>query len=148
LQLLGKIVDGIMELNEFGDIVKEELLITEKIRPNIKIDYYQIMPNHIHYILFIKEQFFDYNQNVGVHCNEPLRNTEQFQKSTKNSLPTIIKLIKSSSTKRINIIRNSPGAPVWQRNYYEHIIRNDYELFEIRKYIENNPKNWKEDEYY
>ena len=62
-------------------------------------------------------------------------------------MPTIIKLIKSSSTNRINEIRNLPGMHVWQRNYYEHIIRNDKELFEIRKYIEFNPLNWKDDEY-
>jgi REP element-mobilizing transposase RayT len=48
--------------------------------------------------------------------------------------------MKSSSNKRINIICNSPGVSVWQRNYYEHVIRNDNELFEVRKYIENNPK--------
>lgn len=152
-QLLGKIENGKMILNEFGEILQDELLSTETIRSNIKIDYFQIMPNHIHFIIIIKEQYINYEivgkkSIVGVHCNEPLlQNTEQFGKSTKNSIPTIVKLTKSSTTKRINEIRNSPGIPVWQRNYFEHIIRNEKELFEIRKYIEYNPLNWKDDEY-
>lgn len=146
--LFGEIADGVIELNQYGRIVKEELLRSEEIRQNIKIDYFVIMPNHIHFILIIEEQYLNYNDVVGVHCNEPLQNTEKFGKSTKNSLPTIIKLLKSTITKQINEIRNSPSNPVWQRNYYEHIIRNEKELYEIRKYIENNPLNWNEDDYY
>jgi REP element-mobilizing transposase RayT len=52
---------------------------------------------------------------------------------------------KSAITKRINESRATPGAPVWQRNYYEHIVRNDDELFRIRDYIVNNPMQWKMD---
>jgi len=51
-------------------------------------------------------------------------------------------------TKRINIHRNTLGTPVWQRNYYEHIIRNEEALFRIREYIQNNPKNWERDNYF
>ena len=157
--LFGEIADGVIKLNKYGKIVKEELLRTEEIRQNIKIDYFVIMPNHIHLILIIKEQYLNYYDVVGVHCNEPLQqnpynnnepllqNTEKFGKSTKNSLSTIIKLLKSTITKQINDIRNSPGLPIWQRNYYEHIIRNEKELYEIRKYIDNNPLNWNDDEY-
>lgn len=49
------------------------------------------------------------------------------------------------SSKQINIIRKTPGTPVWQRNYYEHIIRNEMELERIREYIIRNPSHWKED---
>jgi len=53
---------------------------------------------------------------------------------------------KMNSAKRINEIRNTPGAPVWQRNYYEHVIRNEIDLEETREYIQNNPLKWLEDE--
>ena len=71
---------------------------------------------------------------------------EQFGKPVSNSIPTIVRLFKSTATKQINEIRNTPGFPVWQRNYYEHIIRNEDELNRIREYIINNPLQWPEDE--
>jgi hypothetical protein len=71
---------------------------------------------------------------------------EQFGKPTSNSIPTIIRGFKSAVTKQINVIRNTPGIPVWQRNYYEHIIRNDEAYIRISEYIKNNPQNWKGDE--
>lgn len=55
---------------------------------------------------------------------------------------------KSVTTKQINKIRNRPGTSVWQRNYYEHIIRNENELNQIREYILNNPLKWLKDTYY
>lgn len=52
---------------------------------------------------------------------------------------------KSAVTKRINILRNTPGEPLWQRNYWEHIIRNEFELNRIREYINTNPARWQWD---
>ncbi len=69
------------------------------------------------------------------------------QKHRKMLLPKIIGRFKMNSAKHINQIRNTPGIPVWQRNYYEHIIRNEESLNNIRKYIINNPLKWLEDEY-
>ena len=62
-------------------------------------------------------------------------------------LPKLVGRLKMVSSKQINIIRNTPGVPVWQRNYYEHIIRNEPELNHIREYIINNPLNWQNDNY-
>ena len=67
---------------------------------------------------------------------------EQFGKPTCASIPTIIRSFKSAATKRINEEQDSSGCPVWQRNYYEHIIRDDGELNRIRQYIHDNPANW------
>jgi putative transposase len=53
---------------------------------------------------------------------------------------------KSSVTKQINVLRNTPGIPVWQRNYYEHIIRNEQDLQNKTDYIEVNPMLWDEDD--
>lgn len=67
---------------------------------------------------------------------------------TPKSLSSFVAGFKSSVTKQINQLRNTPHYPVWQRNYYEHIIRNDDELNRIRQYIINNPLNWQLDENY
>ncbi len=124
---------------------------TPEIRNNVPIDECVIMPNHLHGILFLREW-----DDVGAHCNVPLPDTpqiEQFGKSTVNSIPTIIKLFKSTVTKQINELRATPGQPVWQRTYFERVIRDEDELNRIRDYIiynpvkwvdeEDNPKNWK-----
>jgi putative transposase len=139
-QLFGEFVDDVLLLNEFGEIVKEELLKSEEIRKEMKIDYFVVMPNHIHAIVLIDKQYNIEPGNVGANGRSPLR------LQTK-SISSFISGFKSICTKRINEIRNSPGIPVWQRNFYEHVIRNDKELYEIRKYIENNPLNWIDDEY-
>ncbi len=112
------------------------------------------MPNHIHVIIIIENSGIEeiknivpitFNternvNNVGANGRSPLRMQSK-------SLSSFISGYKSVCTKRINEIRNSSGVPVWQRNYYEHIIENEIELFEIRKYIEYNPLNWDDDEY-
>jgi REP element-mobilizing transposase RayT len=59
-----------------------------------------------------------------------------------SGIPEIVRQFKSFSAKRINVLRQTPGQPVWQGNYYEHIIRNEKSLFFIRKYIRENILNW------
>ena len=143
-KIFGKILNGKMYLNEFGSTVKFEWLKTSKMRVNIDIDEFVIMPDHFHGIIIINEW---YNKNIqhneamqySKYYNTMGNQIEQFGKSTKNSIPTIIKLFKSSSTKKINNLRNTPGKPVWQRNYYERLIRNEKALYQIRTYIRNNP---------
>jgi len=71
---------------------------------------------------------------------------EQFGRPTTNTIPPIMRGFKSAVTKQINIMRGTPGRKVWQRNYYEHIIRNEKELNEIREYIRYNPLKWTDDE--
>jgi REP element-mobilizing transposase RayT len=61
-------------------------------------------------------------------------------------LGRLIGAFKTVSTKQINQLRATPGQPVWQRNYYEHVIRNEIDLEEIREYIQNNTLKWLEDE--
>jgi putative transposase len=63
-------------------------------------------------------------------------------------LPEIVRGFKSFSARRINAIRKSPGTPVWQRNYYEHIIRDEKEWQRIRDYILTNPENWANDQHF
>jgi hypothetical protein len=57
-------------------------------------------------------------------------------------LPEIIRAFKAFSSRRINELRGTPGIPIWQRNYYEHVIRDEEDLNQIREYIINNPLKW------
>ena len=145
--LFGQIENGKMILNVLGEIVRNEWLKTAEIRNNVELLEYIIMPNHIHGIIHIVNK-----STLGAHSNVPLlqqkRQTEQFGKSTKNSIPTIVKLFKSTVTKHINVFRKSPGEPVWQRNFYEHIIRNEKSYHHIAEYIRNNPMTWQDDSYF
>jgi len=149
---LGEIVDGEIKLNEIGRILEEEWLRTAIIRSNILIDSYVIMPNHIHGIIILNEDI-----TVGANCHSPrnkiqndlINNRAYIDTPLQNSfhspsktIGAIVRGFKSITTKRINKIRNTVGNPVWQRNYYEHIIRNDKELNNIRDYIANNIIQW------
>ena len=138
--IFGQINYEKMVLNELGTIVEEEWLRTEELRKNIELDYYVIMPNHFHGILIINSR--DKARLI------PTIEKREFGKPVANSLSSIVGLFKSAVTKRINESRNSPGESVWQHNFYEHIIRNENDLNNIRKYIEFNPLKWEIDEYY
>ncbi len=132
--LFGEIVDEEMGLNEYGLVVQQEWIQTGTMRSNVTLDEFTIMPNHLHGILII------HDERKGTLQRAPT--TERFGKPVSNSIPTIVRLFKSSVTKQINQIRNHPGLPVWQRNYYERVVRNEKELFKIREYIQNNPMQW------
>ena len=69
------------------------------------------------------------------------------QQRRKMLLPKIVGRFKTNSAKQINQMRNTPGISVWQRNYYEHIIRDEKSLENIRNYIINNPAKWQDDDY-
>ena len=74
--------------------------------------------------------------------------TEQFGKPVPHSLPTIVRAFKAAVTKRINERRGTPGVPVWHRNYYEHVVRDESDLARLRTYIAENPGRWAEDRFY
>ena len=148
INLYGKVINGKMILNESGKIVEEEWLKTKEIRTNVDLDYYVIMPNHLHGIIII---------NGRGELNSPEEdNTGRIQyaptnikiKSPSQSLGAIVRGFKSAVTKRLRGLSVNPGLKVWQRNYYEHIIRNDLDLHNIQQYIELNPLKWELDEYY
>ena len=152
------IVNGNVLLNLYGKIINREWLKTFKMRQNIILDSYIIMPNHIHGIIIIADcrgtlhvpqikQRITLKQVQKGHVQRALT-IEKFGKPVSNSIPTIIRLFKSTTTKQINRLRKTPGCAVWQRDYYEHIIRDEPDLNKIREYIINNPFQWDEDEYY
>lgn len=139
--VFGNIVDGQMVLNDAGQIVADEWEITSQIRDNIQLDQWVVMPNHFHGILFISNSG---NVSAGTARRAPTK--EQFAQPVSGSIPTIVRSFKSAVTKRINELQNTAGCKLWQRNYYEHIVRDENDLNRIREYIKNNPAQWKLDQ--
>jgi REP element-mobilizing transposase RayT len=144
--LFGEIINGEMNLNELGNIAKDELSKTLDIRPNYKIIEYIIMPNHIHFILTINHPTGVLQNCTGVlqNCTGVLQYAPAITtfKSPKNNLGSFIRGYKSSVTNKIKRLSNDREIILWQRNYYEHIIRDDKSFENITNYIKNNPINW------
>jgi REP element-mobilizing transposase RayT len=150
--LFGEIVNGEMVLNDVGRIVADEWEKTGRMRSNVELDVFSVMPNHFHAIFLIHDI-------VGAHCMRPesAANVTMLESNDNRahvsaplrrksgSIGSVFAGFKSSSTKQINILRNNPGCPVWQRNYYERVIRNEDELSRAREYIVNNPMKWELD---
>jgi REP-associated tyrosine transposase len=144
--IFGKILDGEMQLSQFGIITRDEWLRTSEIRKNVEMDEFVVMPNHFHGIIVI-----DNLSGTGTLQRAPT--VERFGKPTSNTIPTIIRGYKAAVTKQINSLNINAGVynmpeRIWQRNYYEHVIRNEASLNKIREYIMSNPLNWQEDDYY
>jgi putative transposase len=140
--LFGAIIHEAMQLNALGKIVEEEWQKTAAIRKNVLLDAFICMPDHIHGIIGL----VDVDDGRDTSRRAPTK--EQFGKPVSGSIPTIVRLFKSSVAKRINEVHSTPQQPVWQRGYYEHIIRNDKELDNIPRYIIGNPVVWKMDKEY
>ena len=145
----GEVVDDEVVLNEMGKIVKEEILNTERIRNNVEINQFIIMPNHVHLILFINN-FVETRCGVSNDLNrfangKSLLSCNKFWWLNKNSLWSMMNLMKWQITKRCRVINPNFSR---QSNYYEHIIRNDKDLERIQNYIIDNPIKRKNDEYY
>lgn len=99
-----------------------------------------VMPNHFHAIMVMTDQ-----SRRGGSRTAPTTNSHA--KITKRKpLGRLIGAFKTVSTKKINILRDAPRTPLWQRNYYEHIIRNEDAKDKIRQYIMNNPLSWENDQ--
>jgi len=143
--LFGEIVNGKMRLNEYGQIVQQCWMEIPQHYQNVQLDEYVVMPNHVHGIIIINESDIS---TVGAIHELPLRHELPHSREQRRNmlLPKIIGRFKMNVAKPINRIRQTPGISVWQRNYYEHIIRNENELNRIRHYIINNPLHWKTDD--
>ena len=132
--VFGEITNNKMVLTHLGDLVSKWWLDIPNHFPTVRIDKWIVMPNHLHGIIIIET-----NRRGEVPSPSP-------SPSPSPKLGNVIAYFKYQSTKEINQKRNVSGVPLWQRNYYEHIIRDDNDLNRIRKYIEDNPQNWANDE--
>ena len=153
LSIFGRVDQGKMQLNKNGIIATRKWEQLDERFPEIEIDEFIVMPDHMHGIVIISD--------VGaIHAGAihelPRQRDPKYKNATqqdaleKNSpiarrrmtLPMVIGFYKMNTAKAINIANDTRGTPVWQRNYYEHIIRNEDSLNRIRRYIQENPIKW------
>ncbi len=184
--LFGDVVNGTMRLNALGEIIVGEWMHTADIRPEMKLDAFVVMPNHLHGLVWIIDlggahggaspdaPIDTAGASVGAHgrapanvpANAPTDAVRVCEAITPTdtagtsvvgahgraplhrrprSLGSFVAGFKSATTKRINVARGMPGHPVWQRNYWDHIVRSDHDGDQIREYIQHNPSRWTED---
>jgi len=158
--LFGEIYNKNMKLSEIGEIVEMEWEKSFTIRTELNCAIYTIMPNHIHAILRIGHDSRRHARFNNCRDARPCVPTIIEPVPTGNnsrtgvayrspkSISSFVAGFKSSATKRINKYRTSPGEPVWQSRFYDHIIRNKDEYWRIRQYIKDNPANWDMDRFY
>jgi len=128
--VFGKIAAGEMRLNRAGNIARECWEVLPRLYPHVNLDEWVIMPNHLHGIILIRD-------GRGGSRTAPTEN--------RKPLGRLVGAFKTMSTKRINELRGAAGVALWQRNYYERIIRDEEELGGIRQYIRENPLRWDEE---
>ena len=132
--LFGEIQNERMRLSDMGQIADENWRAIPEHFPQVELGAYMVMPNHVHGIIII--------QPVGAQYIAPLQTQPPHVKP--GSVGSIIRTYKAAVTRRIQKELN--GGNIWQRNYYEHIIRNDEEHNRIHLYIESNIDNWEDDD--
>ncbi len=157
--LFGKIADGRMVLNDAGKIANECWLQIPEHFPKVILHEHIVMPNHVHGIIELDSTVTVGVQNdagdVGVQDFEPLRGQNfepqrrrqnEFQKIIPRSIGSIIRGYKIGVTKWFR--NNTEIQIVWQRNYYEHILRNERSYQIISNYIIDNPAKWNADKFF
>ena len=141
--LFGTIIDGQMKLNEIGEIVVECWNHIPQHFPSVELGDSIIMPNHIHGIITWNivgaglprpTDEKTPNPTIGPRSPRPPKNS--------SALGKIVAYFKYQSTRHINQHHNTPGTRIWQRNYHDHIIRDDPDLQRLRQYIQDNPMKW------
>ena len=135
--IFGEIINGDITLNNLGNSAKECWLEIPDHFPNAILHEFIIMPNHVHGIIELIN--LDSVKSETSHVNK-------FQKMIPNSIGSIVKGFKIGVTKWAR--KNSDIITVWQRNYHEHIIKNQISYHNISSYIVNNPQKWQDDKFY
>ncbi|MBD2168299.1 transposase [Calothrix membranacea FACHB-236] len=142
--LFGNVVNGEMQLNYLGYIAFNYWQTIPEHFPHIELDAFVVMPNHLHGILIITENPVGARQCLALN-QHPNHKTEKSCKPVRGSISTVIGSYKSVVSKSINIIWQTHGQSIWQRNFYEHIGRAEKSVDNIREYIANNPQRWDDD---
>jgi putative transposase len=134
-QILGEVKQGEMCPLPLGEMVKKVWSELSRYDPRVSLDQYEVMPDHFHGILMIGSSRDV--MNVGERDLGQARGP-----APTLALPDLMQRFKSWTTRRSWKIDPSLRGPLWQRSYYEHIVRSEADLNRIREYIKDNPKNW------
>ena len=149
-EIFGEGVNGEMQLSSMGRIAEEYWRLIPKHFSHAELEAFVVMPNHIHGIIILDDDTprtgtTPAPTRTGTIYRAPTP-TEQFQKPVVGSIPTIVRTYKASVSRRIQ--KEHHEANIWQRNYYEHIIRDQADYERIAGYILSNPVNWDNNEEY
>ncbi len=115
----------------FAEVARTEWHVSTQHRTEVRLDAFVVMPNHVHGIVWLLP--------VGARRASPVSGAPA------QSLGAFVGAYKSTVTRSVNIVRAMPGAPVWQRGYYEHVVRDEADLERVREYIRDNPARWEFD---
>ena len=158
--LFGDVVDGEMVLSVYGRVAVTMWRRIPRHFPHVELDEWVVMPNHIHGIIAIMDvvrgrgdafpakhsgELGSAHGETSIASQVPDGECVAPTGPPSGSLGAIVGNFKSVVTRRINRMRKTSGARVWQRNYYERIIRNERELNAVRQYIHDNPVHWRDD---
>ncbi|HPN45452.1 MAG TPA: hypothetical protein PLP19_18315 [bacterium] len=170
INIFGEIINNQLSINAAGKIVWDCWYDLPNHYPNLVLDEFIVMPNHIHGIICIIDN--DHPNNIGVgdkfvetglrpvstidgpvstidgpvSTDRPVSTTNTNKKNTTHGLSEFIRALKSFSARRINKLDPGCANSIWQTRFHDHIIRNHDELCRIREYIKNNPVNWHKDD--
>ena len=125
--LFGDVVDGEMRLNEAGEVVRQGWQSLAGRYGHVGLDAYVVMPNHLHGVVVL-----DDGGSESLELRKPLGR--------------LIGSFKTITTQRVNDILGTRDRRLWQRNFYEHVVRDEEDLDRIRDYIAGNPAGWDKDE--
>ncbi|MGI5916275.1 MAG: transposase [Anaerolineae bacterium] len=137
MALFDEVIGGRMHLNEAGRTVDACWRWLAEQYPYVHLGAYVVMPNHLHGILILVDDDASRRGGSRAAPTGPIQSA-----STRKSLGSLIGAFKTVSTRRINALFGTPGSIVWQRNYYDHIIRGEADWQAIREYIDRNPAQW------
>ena len=135
-----------MRLNDTGRLIVDGWEWLAARHQYVELDAYVVMPNHLHGVIVLTaDRDADHRRGGSSPRVVPRRGGSRTAPTPRKSLSRLVGAFKTVTTKQVNLARGTPGQTLWQRNYYEHVIRNDKEWNRVREYIANNPLRWEMD---
>ena len=138
LPLLGEVADCEMAPNRLGEVIQDCWANLPDHYHNLVLDAFIVMPNHVHGVIILEDE----TTGVGAGFKPALPAAVSRKR---RGVPEIVRSFKTFSARKVNEMRGLPGTPVWQRGFYDHVIRNRRELDRVRAYVMDNPRKWGED---